>query len=438
MCSFRGELEAVKAQLAEVHREHAPCHHAHESLQRELEAVRAAHGQCEVQIKELKAQLGRVDKELAEEGEKEGALEARLAKTEADLAKDEEALAEEKRVFMSKDAEMADLKRRLVTCQMDLDDAVKAHEACADNMDWLRKELAEVRRAKDTETQKLKAHLRELDQQLAAEMDKEEALGKSLADERRKEAELEQTLDREKKELERAKAELAKDARDRGEESKAFASKEAEVVEVRKQLADSQRAKQVTDSMLADVKKLYGELKEQHAACLSTIAERDRTITLREAEIAKMEGEVGARLAGGDKALAEEEDKGQAVARSSLSDETRKGFDGELGAKETQAKAGQDAGHAGDERAALASKDGEIEELKKQVAGHLKRQGGFDELESSLRKQITGLELSRDYARWVSGEDAGASGVVYARACGGQRGERGLGSAVGVSYACGH
>ena len=90
---------------------------------------------------------------------------------------------------------------------------------------------------------------------------------------------------------------------------------------------------------------------------------------------------------------------------------------------------GQDAGHAGDERAALASKDGEIEELKKQVAGHLKRQGGFDELESSLRKQITGLELSRDYARWVSGEDAGASGVVYARACGGQRGEGGLGRA---------
>jgi hypothetical protein len=86
------------------------------------------------------------------------------------------------------------------------------------------------------------------------------------------------------------------------------------------------------------------------------------------------------------------------------------------------AEEGQDVGLAGDQRAALASKDGEIEELKKQVAGHLKRQGGFDELESSLRKQITGLELSRDYARWVSGGDAGGSGVVYARACEGQRG----------------
>ena len=430
----RGELEAVKAQLAEVQREHAPCHHAMESLQRELEAVRSAHCACEMQIKELKAQLARVDKELAEEVEKEGALEARLAKTEADVAKGEEEMEEEKRVFMSKDAEIADLKGRLATYQLDLDVAVKAHEGCADKMDWLRKELSEVRRSKDGEIQKLKAQLRELDEKLAEEMDKEEALAKSLADERSKEAELEQTLDREKKELERARAELATEAGDRGKERREFESKEAELADVRRQLSDLQRAKQVTDSMLADVKSLYEELKGQHASCLSTIADRDRTIVLRDAEIAKMEGEVRARLAGEEREVEAQVGKGEVMARTSRSDEARERIDEEHGPGERQGEAGHEVRHGRDERTELARKDGELEELRKQVADLTTKQGGvYDELESSLRKQIAGLELSRDYARWVSGGRAQASdrgcecGYVRAREAGGVgRGQRAL------------
>ena len=81
-------------------------------LQSELDNIRAAHAPCEGLIKELKAHLARLDKELAAELEKEEALAKELAeekrkeaeleqslkKTKADLEKDERDLAEDKKV----------------------------------------------------------------------------------------------------------------------------------------------------------------------------------------------------------------------------------------------------------------------------------------------------------------------------------------------------
>ena len=81
-------------------------------LQSELDNIRAAHAPCEGLIKELKAHLARLDKELAAELEKEEALARELAeekrkeaeleqslkKTKADLEKDERDLAEDKKV----------------------------------------------------------------------------------------------------------------------------------------------------------------------------------------------------------------------------------------------------------------------------------------------------------------------------------------------------
>ena len=81
-------------------------------LESELDKIRAAHAPCDAQIKELKAHLARLDKELAAELEKEEALAKELAeekrkeaeqeqslkKTKADLEKDERDLAEDKKV----------------------------------------------------------------------------------------------------------------------------------------------------------------------------------------------------------------------------------------------------------------------------------------------------------------------------------------------------
>jgi len=58
-------------------------------------------------------------KQLAEEKRKEAELEKNLANTKAELLKDEASLAEDKKVFVSKDVEIAHLTKALADVQRD-------------------------------------------------------------------------------------------------------------------------------------------------------------------------------------------------------------------------------------------------------------------------------------------------------------------------------
>ncbi len=106
------DLTKVKAELDALKKAHAPCPDIIAGLKKDLEAAKAEHEPCAAQIKELKAHLARLDKELhaelekeealakelAEEKRKEAELEQSLQKTKADLEKDERDLAEDKKV----------------------------------------------------------------------------------------------------------------------------------------------------------------------------------------------------------------------------------------------------------------------------------------------------------------------------------------------------
>ena len=106
------ELDKLKAELDELRKAHAPCPDIIAGLKKDLAAAQAEHEPCAAQIKKLKAHLARLDKELAQELEKEEALAKELAeekrkeaeleqslkKTKADLEKDERDLAEDKKV----------------------------------------------------------------------------------------------------------------------------------------------------------------------------------------------------------------------------------------------------------------------------------------------------------------------------------------------------
>ena len=164
------------------------------AMKDELVDVKALYAPCPSQIKALKEHIARLDKELsleievkeeldkrlAAEQRKEAELDAMLAiekRKEADLekhlnatkeklAKEEKQLAEDKetfnRVYESKDAEIADLKKRLASTELKLAAVIKEHKPCASTIAGLRKTITELQLSRDT----LKAAVDSKDAQL--------------------------------------------------------------------------------------------------------------------------------------------------------------------------------------------------------------------------------------------------------------------------------
>jgi chromosome segregation ATPase len=97
---------------------------------------------------------------------KEADLEKHLNTTKEQLAKDEKQLAEDKetfnRVYESKDAEIAELKKRLASTELKLAAAIKEHKPCAGIIAGLRKTITELQLSRD----KLKAAIDSKDAQL--------------------------------------------------------------------------------------------------------------------------------------------------------------------------------------------------------------------------------------------------------------------------------
>ena len=139
------------------------------------------------------------------------------------------------------DAEIADLKNGLAAKEVDLAAARKEHEPCPGIIDALRTDLLELEKTKQAQIDELKAHLAKLDKSLAEEIEKEHALAAQLDEEKKKEAELELSLAKEKKNLATTKAELEKDEKNLAEDQKVFASKDAEIADLKKRLADLQK-----------------------------------------------------------------------------------------------------------------------------------------------------------------------------------------------------
>jgi len=183
--------------------------------------VTEAHEPCAEQIAGLKAHLARLDAELYAEIEKEHALAEQLAaeklkeaelekslkKTEDELEVDEKDLLEDKKL-------MAAMQDQLNALKKALDALKKEHAPCPGIIAGLQSELEAAKAAHapcDAQIKELKAHLARLDKELAAELEKEEALAKELAEEKRKEAELEQSLKKTKADLEQDERDLAED-----------------------------------------------------------------------------------------------------------------------------------------------------------------------------------------------------------------------------------
>jgi len=112
IAKLQRELEAARAALA-------ACEVKVTELQGQVGALEKAHETDESTIKKLKESLAKLDKKLAEELEKEEALSR-------SLEKDEKELAEDKKAFVSKDAEIADLKRQLEELRRLLNDVETA------------------------------------------------------------------------------------------------------------------------------------------------------------------------------------------------------------------------------------------------------------------------------------------------------------------------
>jgi chromosome segregation ATPase len=182
-----GEIQGLQGQLGELQKLYAPCPNMIAGLQGEVagrdDKIKLQHTEIEglhLKVKDLKGHLGRLDKKLAaelekeealarslaEERKKETALEASLAKEREDLAatkaaleRDEAALRDNTEVFANKDAEIAELKRHLVKIKLDLGDLMKAHEPCEGIIDSLRRELQDMEKAKDGQIKELMTHL---------------------------------------------------------------------------------------------------------------------------------------------------------------------------------------------------------------------------------------------------------------------------------------
>ena len=95
-----------------------------------------------------------------------------------------------------------------------LDALKKAHAPCPDIIKGLKKDLKAAKAEHEpcaAQIKELKAHLARLDKELAAELEKEEALARELAEEKRKEAEQEQSLKKTKADLEKDERDLAED-----------------------------------------------------------------------------------------------------------------------------------------------------------------------------------------------------------------------------------
>ena len=122
------------------------------------------------------------------------------------------------------------------------------HKPCAGLIEGLRVELSEVTKEKDAKIEELMDHLKSVDEKLAAKVAQAAALDQKLADEKRKEAELERMLDLEKQReeelkgnLDKTRAELAKDEQQLAEDKKIFESKDAEILDLRRQLEKLQK-----------------------------------------------------------------------------------------------------------------------------------------------------------------------------------------------------
>ena len=117
-------------------------------------------------------------------------------------------------VFASKDAEIEDLRKRLAATEKARVELQHAHDPCHDIIKGLKKDLKAAKAEHEpcaAQIKELKEHLARLDKELAAELEKEEALAKELAEEKRKEAELEQSLKKTKADLEKDERDLAED-----------------------------------------------------------------------------------------------------------------------------------------------------------------------------------------------------------------------------------
>ena len=149
------EIADLRMRLADIEQKHAPCSNIIEGLRNEFGAVTVAHAPCGAQIRELSADVLRLDKKLAAEHER--------AEVQA------KQLNEHKRIA----AQLETQNAQLVT---DLRKAVTEHAPCA------------------AQIKELSADVACLDKKFAVEQERAEALAKELSEQKRSAAEIEATL----------------------------------------------------------------------------------------------------------------------------------------------------------------------------------------------------------------------------------------------------
>ena len=135
------EIADLRMRLADIEQKHAPCSNIIEGLRNEFGAVTVAHAPCGAQIRELSADVVRLDKKLAAEHER--------AEVQAKQLDEHKYIA-------------AQLETKNAQLVADLSKAVTAHAPCA----------AKIR--------ELSADVACLDKKLAREQEKAEALAKEL------------------------------------------------------------------------------------------------------------------------------------------------------------------------------------------------------------------------------------------------------------------
>ena len=380
------QIKELKAHLARLDKKLADELDKEESLSRQLQ--------------EEKRKEAELDRQLADEKCKEQELQKSLSKVKADLDKDEKKLAEDLRALASKDAEIADLKKKQLNLQHNLDNCKSEnvrlqaeYDKCPPLIAELRKQIQETKDALElddaalehTTTQAVKKSS-QLEEQFGLKV-KEVVKSAGIIGSLKKYAfgtpadstELQVT------EESSALGVLLKTRTNKHKVQRSAPPAPQNVSMEVKAVVKDKRLEADTLSGINSLRRELTELRKAHAISESSLADANENIQ-----------ELMAHLARFDKDLHEELDKEHELERQ-LAEEKKNEKALEDIVHKTKLELENDERQLAEDVKIIAAKDAEIADLKKKLASLQKIYDPCPPLIDSLRKQLSALELSRDY-----------------------------------------
>ena len=351
------------------------------------------------QLEAEKVKEAALDLSLVEEKLKEAELGENLKKVKAELAKDEKQLAADKKMLSAKDDEIADLKEQLAAAgkrctdteakldglKGDYDMLRFEHDQCPPLIAALRKQIRDTKAALEMDEDDLDdARAKALASSLVQEVKANEAKKGGLM------SALRSYLPGRKQQAAQEAEEKATPKKDKRKRTYKSALRQEDTDEESIAVLDTRdpedrKLEVSTISGIALLRKELNAVKKAHAPCESTIAVKDDQVKELQAHLQRL-----------DKELADEIEEEHQISNQLL-DERRQHAELQAELSKTQLELENDERQLAECKNVIYVNEAEIADLKRRLASAEKVHEPCCELIESLRKQVAGLELNRDY-----------------------------------------